>query len=163
MNRYPFRQFTKAVWVPGWDSIANMAAPTAVELNDVGNTDLSCFLTADGLAIGISTSKITGPSLCTQKNSEGIDGVSSDPSLKGYRDNETGGDTFWNIAIRNSQGFLAVRRGITSADVFAATEPVEIYKSTMGEPSPDNSADGAYTTFMLPLAFDDWELKAVVA
>lgn len=163
INRYPFREFTKVVWVPGWDGITAIDAPVVSELTDAGNTDISCFLTADGLALGISTSKLSGTSLCDSRNIEGIAGVNSDPSLKGYRDNAEDGDTFWNIAIRNSKGFLVVRRGLASADAFAATQKVEVYKATMGEPSPDPTADAAYTTFTLPLAFDTWDLKATVA
>ncbi len=163
ITRYPFREFTKVVWVPGWDGIADISAPTVAELTDAGNTDISCFLTADGLALGISTSKVTGTSLCDSRNPEGIAGVTSDPSLKGYRDSAADGDTLWNIAIRNSKGFLVVRRGIASEDAFTATENVEVYKATMGEPSPDPTADAAYTTFTLPLAFDTWDLKATVA
>ena len=44
MARGPYEERTRVYWVP---SLANKAAPTVAELN--AGTDLSCFLTKDGL------------------------------------------------------------------------------------------------------------------
>lgn len=163
MERYPFEEFTKVTWVPGWDGIANIAAPTALELNDAGNTDLTCFLTRDGLAIGFTTAKVGDGSLCTRNNTETVGSVSSSPQLKMFRDKEAGGDAAWDLAVWNTKGFLVVRRGPLYSDAYAAADPVEVYKTSMGEPSMAPSATDTNQTFDLPLAFAGWNQKAVVA
>lgn len=163
MQRYPFEEYTKVLWVPGWDGIASIAAPTTTELNDAGNTDLSCFLKRDGLAVNMSTAKISDGVLCTRNNADTVGSVSTDPMLRGYRDNESGGDTFWNLAVWNSKGYLVVRRGIVYDTAWASSQAVEVYKASMGEPSMDNSQQDTSQGFDLPLAFDSWDLKAAVA
>jgi hypothetical protein len=162
MERYPFEEFTKAIWVPGWDGIENMSAPTDVELNDAGNVDLTCFLTRDGLQIGFTTAKVGDGSLCTRNNTETVGSVSSSPNLKMFRDKEAGGDDAWNLAVWNAKGFLVVRRGPLWSVAFAENQAVEVFKSSLGEPSMASSAQDTNQTFDLPVAFAGWDQKAVV-
>lgn len=161
MSRYPFEEFTKVVWVPGAAGIANMAAPTLAEI--AAGTDITCFLTKDGLNPGGSTNKVDQGTLCNRVDGQTVGSVGYDMSLKGYRDNGAGGDDFWDLAVWGSEGFLVVRRGIPFATAFAAGQKVEVYQSQMGEPVPASSAANANQALDLAMAVADAEIKATVA
>lgn len=161
MARYPFDEYTRVHWVPGAAGIASMAAPTVAEI-DAG-TDLSCFLTKDGLNPGGNTNKVDGAALCSRVDGQTIGSVGYDASLKLFRDNAVGGDDAWDLANWGDLGFLVVRRGVLHGTAFAAAQNVEVYQAQMGEPVPAPSAANTNQTFMLDLAVADAELKAVVA
>jgi hypothetical protein len=161
MSRYPFDEFTNVIWVPDADGIANMAAPTAAEL--ATGTDLTCFITKDGLNPGGSTSKITSGALCSRVNGQTVGSVQYDGSLKMYRDNGAGGDDAWDLAEWGNVGFLVIRRGILYGSAIAAGQKVEVYEAQMGEPVMASSAENANQTFTVDLAVQDAELKATVA
>lgn len=163
MQRYPFEEYTMAIWVDEGDDIADTSAPTVAELN--AGTDITCFLTKDGLRLGISTNAVDGGSLCNRVDIQSAGSVSYSPMLKGYRDNESGGDTFWNLAVWGDTGFLVVRRGILYATAIAASQKVEVYPAQMGQKAPGDSAGNTNQFFDLPLFIRDAavELDATVA
>lgn len=163
IERYPYEEFTKVVWVPGLDGIGDIGAPTAAELNDAGNVDITCFLTKEGLAPGGTTDKTTGGSLCSRVNAQTAGGVTYDAQLKGNRDKATGGDDFWDLGVWGSSGYLVVRRGPLHSVAFAATQKVEVYQAQMGQKVMGASAANAEQTFELPLAIQDADVDAVVA
>lgn len=161
MARYPFEEYTRVHWVPGASGVADMAAPTVAEVN--AGTDVTCFITKDGLNPGGSTNKVDSAGLCKRVDSQSIGSVGYDFGLKMFRDNASGGDDAWDLAVWGSEGYLVVRRGVPYATAFAAAQKVEVYKAQMGEPVPTSSAANANQAFDLALAIDDAELKATVA
>lgn len=163
MQRYPFEEYTMAIWVDIADDIADPSAPTVAELT--AGTDITCFLTKDGLKLGVSTNSVDGGSLCNRADIESAGSVGYKPMLKGYRDNESGGDTLWNLAVWGDTGFLVVRRGVLYSTAIAAAQVVEVYPMQMGQKSPGDSAGNTNQFFEVPLFLRDAavDLDAVVA
>lgn len=163
MQRYPFEEYTKAIWVALADNIANTSAPTVAELT--AGTDITCFLTKDGLRLGVSTNAVDGGGLCNRADIQSAGSVGFSPMLKGYRDNEAGGDTLWNLAEWSDAGFLVIRRGVLYATAIAATQVVEVYPMQFGQKSPGDSASNTNQFFEVPLFLrsQEWDLDAVVA
>lgn len=159
--RYPFEEFTRVHWLPGEDAVAAIAAPTVAEIN--AGTDITCFLTKDGLNPGGTTNKIDQAGLCSRLDAQGIGSVGYDMSLKAFRDNAAGGDDAWDLFEWNSPGTLVVRRGVAYATAFAAAQKVEVYVGASGEPVPAGSAANAQQTFEVPIAVAEAQLKAAVA
>lgn len=161
MARYPFDEYTNVIWIEGEDGVADIDAPTLAEI--ATGTDLTCFITKDGLNPGGSTAKITSGALCSRVNGKRVGSVDYDGSLKMYRDNGAGGDDAWDLAEWGAVGFLVVRRGILYGTAFAAGQKVEVYDAQLGEPVMAGSAENANQTFTVELAVQDAELKATVA
>jgi len=161
MARYPFEEFTRVHWVPGAAGIADIDSPTVAEIN--AGTDITCFITKDGLSPGGSTNKVDGGSLCNRLDSQTIGSVGYDFTLKMFRDNAAGGDDAWDLANWGDEGFLVVRRGVDYATAFAAAQKAEVYHAQMGEPVSASSAANAQQTFELGMAIQAAELKATVA
>lgn len=159
MANYPFDEFTKVVWVPGASGVANIAAPTLAEI--AAGTDLTCFITKDGLNPGGTTNKIDTGALCSRLDSQGIGTVGMDYSLKLKRENSA--DVAWVLSVWGSEGFLVVRRGILYGTAFAAAQPVEVVHAQMGEPVMASSAANTQQMFDLGLAVSAFNQKAIVA
>lgn len=147
MARYPFEEFTRVVWVPGASGIANRSAPTAAEIN--AGTDLTCFITRDGLQISASTNGADDSTLCSKEDTETAGSVSFDIMLKMLRDNTA--DTAWNLVVWGDTGNLVVRRGVAYATAVAASQKVEVYSAQFGNPSPLNSASNTDQAFEVKL------------
>lgn len=163
MQRYPFEEYTWVGWVDLADNIANPSAPTVLEL--AAATDITCFLTKDGLRLGVSTNSVDGGGLCNRGDIQSAGSVGFSPMLKGYRDNEAGGDTLWNLATWGDNGFLVVRRGVLYSTAIAAAQKVEVYPMQFGQKAPGDSTGNTNQFFEVPLFLrsTDWDLDAVVA
>lgn len=161
MARYPFEEHTTVIWVPGDDGVANIEAPTLAEI--AAGSDVTCFITRDGLNPGGTNNKVDGAGLCTRIDGQTVGTVGYDFTLRMFRDNASGGDDAWDLANWGDLGFLVVRRGVMYGDVFAAGQAVEVYEAQMGEPIPASSAQNTSQAFELGLAIANAELKAVVA
>ena len=154
--KYPFEEWTRVAWVT---TIADIAEPSPTELG--AGTDITCFLTKDGLNPGGSTNGIDAGTLCNRVDGQVAGSVSYQATLKGYR-YVAGDDDFWDLCAYGTSGYLVVRRGVAYSDAFAADDVVEVYKAQMGEPIPATSAANAMQTFEVGLFVEDANLKAVV-
>lgn len=161
MAKYPFQEFTLVSWIPGASGVTDISAPTVAEVG--AGTDITCDLTADGLALGGGTNGVNGETLCQALDAQTPGKVTFSPSLKGYRFTPPDTELLWDLAIHSDEGYLFVRRGIAVATAVAATDACEVYHAQFGEPIPDNSASDQNTTFTVPLFFSDFDQKAVVA
>lgn len=157
-TKYPFEERTCVVWVTTMSSIA---APTVAEI-DAG-TDITCYLTKDGLNPGGSTNGIDAGTLCNRVDGQVAGSVSYQATLKGYRYFPITDDDFWDLAVYGTSGYLVVRRGVAFDAAFAAAQKVEVYKAQMGEPIPASSAANAMQTFEVGLFVETANLKATVA
>mgnify|MGYP001565157120 CR=1 FL=1 len=161
-TKFPFEEFTRVVWVNDPPGIANIAAPTLLELNHPETVDLSCLLTTDGLALGVGTNAVSGSQLCSRLDSQVPGKVTFSPSLTGFRYNDEDDDDLWYLATWALTGYLVVRRGRPHDQAWASGAPVEVYKAQLGEPGMANSAGDTMQTFSVPLFFDDFDQKAFV-
>ncbi len=153
ITRYPFEEFTKVIWVDIADDIGDTAAPTVAELG--AGTDITCFLTKDGLKLGVTTAGVDGSSLCNRVDIESAGSVGYKPMIKGYRDRESGGDTLWNLIVWSDTGFLVVRRGIAYATAITAAQKVEVYPAQMGQKAPSDSSGNTNNMVEAPLFIRD--------
>ena len=154
---YPFDAFTRVAWVP---TIADLSAPTAAELT--AGTDLTCFLTKDGLDTGVSESAIDSGTLCSDIDGEEPGTSKYQPTLKLYRAVGADDDA-WDLVVHGTAGHLVVRRGVAYATAWAAAQKVEIYKGKFGNPMPAASAANANQTFSAKVYTSAAVLKSTVA
>lgn len=159
MTRYVFERFTRVLWVPGENGIADYHAPTLAEL--ATGTDWACYLTKDGLAPGGQTNKVDGGELCDNIDGQSIGSVGFDFNMTFKRDNND--DAAWDLANWGDLGHIVVRRGLLHETAFAAAQEVECWVAQMGEPIPANSAANTQQTFMLGFAIARVDKKAIVA
>lgn len=156
-SKFPFEEYTRVSWVT---TVADITAPTSAEL-DAG-TDITCYLTKDGLNPGGDTSGVDSASLCNRVDGEVTGSVSYDFMLRGFRYNDAD-DDFWDLCNWGDEGYLVVRRGYAHDLAWTAGQSVEVYDAQMGEPVPAGSAANTLQTFELKLFVEDAELKATVA
>lgn len=161
-TKFPFEEFTRVVAVPSPPGISNIAAPTVSELNHPEAFDMTCFLTTDGLALGVGTNSVGGSSLCSRLDSQVPGKVTFSPSLTGFRYNDEDDDDLWYFSTWANIIDLVVRRGRRYDQAWASGDPVEVYRAQMGEPGMANSAGDTMQTFSVPLFFDAFDQKAFV-
>jgi hypothetical protein len=83
-------------------------------------------------------------------------------TLTGLRDDSA--DTFWNLAVYGTDGFVVIRRGILYSTSYSATQKVEVYPASMFNPIPAPSAANTSQTFTVEFAVTgEIQLKATVA
>lgn len=155
--KYPFEEKTRVSWVT---TIADMAEPSPTEMG--AGTDITCFLTKDGLNPGGSTNGVDAGTLCTIVDGQVAGSVSYQATLKGYRYSPAADDDFWDLCAHGTAGYLVIRRGAAHDAAWANGQPVEVYKAQMGEPIPASSAANAMQTFEVALFVEDANLKAAV-
>jgi hypothetical protein len=159
MARYPFDQFTNVIWVPGANGVADISAPSVAEI--AAGTDLTCFITKDGLNPGGTTNKVDDGALCNRLDAQLVGSVGYDFTLKLKRDNDS--DDAWTLASWGAEGYLVIRRGVLYETAFASGQPVEVFHAQMGEPVMAPSATNTQQMFDLTLAISDANQKATVA
>lgn len=155
-NKFPFEEYTRVSLV---SSIADISAPTADEL-DAG-TDITCYLTKDGLNPGGSTNGVDSGSLCSRVDSQVAGSVSYNATLRGFRYWDE--DDFWDVCAWGTNTHLVVRRGPAHDAAWTAGQPVEVYTVQMGEKIPASSAANTLQTFEVSLFVEDADLDATVA
>lgn len=157
MAAYIHEGMTKVSWVV---TLSSVSSPTAIQLT--AGTDITTFLTKDGLAISLSQNNVENTSLAETFDSQLVGSWGGDPALTIKRDNPT--DSAWNLFEWGATGFLVVRRGVAFATAFAAAQKVEVYPSQAHEAVPNDTAANAQATAMVKLAITAQpNLRAVVA
>lgn len=150
--------YTKVSWV---STISAIAAPTVSEL-DAG-TDLTCFLTKDGLDTGVSTSAVDAGTLCSQFNGKEPGASDVNPTLKLYRLSALTDDDAWDLVVWGTEGFLVVRRMVAYATAWTAAQKVEVYKGKFGDPQMAPTAGNQNQMFTAQLFVSDFRMRATVA
>lgn len=141
-------------------TISNIAAPTTAELN--AGTLISNFITKDGLTVPSNQNNVPNSSLAETFDSELPGSFGGALSMTGIRDATT--DTFWNLVVYNTAGYIVVRRGIATATAWTAAQKVEVYPMTWHEPVPVQTASNEQGKFtaQAPVSSQP-NLKATVA
>jgi hypothetical protein len=119
---------TRVYWVP---TIANQNAPTTTELN--AGIDLTSTLTADGLmGFAPETADVDTSSLASTFNSV-VNGRASFSGTKLRLKKQSGTDTIFTTLVRDTAGFLAIRRSIVQSTAWTSAQGLEVYPSLCGE------------------------------
>lgn len=157
MSAYIHEGMTKVSWVV---TLSSVSSPTAVQLT--AGTDITTFLTKDGLKISLTQNNVANTSLAETFDSQLVGSWSGDPSLTFKRNNGT--DTAWDLFEWGAVGFLVVRRGLLYSTAYAAAQKVEVYPAQAHEPIPNDTAPNAQATATVKLAITSQpDLHAVAA
>src|SRR4029453_11987002 len=146
---------------------ANIALPTVAELN--AGTDLTGYITPDGLDISMSTGKVNVGNVGSTYTTNRAGRPEPDLSVTYHHDTPT--DTPWTLVLYRATGFLAVRKGLDKTTAWTIGQgtggstgivqmyPVEAGDYNDGKPAPDTSWD-----FTVPLmVYLEPNTRAVVA
>jgi hypothetical protein len=157
MGQYAFDTLTRVDWVV---TLSSTTAPTAAQLN--AGTNLSTLVTKDGVNVSLSNNKVSTATIATITDTEVPGSTGASVTLTGLRDDSA--DTFWNLAVYNTAGFVVIRRGILYSTSYSAAQKVEVYPAKMFNPIPAPSAANTSQTFTVEFAVTgEIQLKATVA
>ena len=133
-------------------AVANIAAPTVSELN--AGTDLTPYITPDGLDIGMTTGSVNVGNVGSTFTLNRVGRRNPTVKLVLHHDATSGStDPAWNLLVYRTLGFLAVRLGLDKATAWTtgqggggANGSLEMYPSECGEyegvkVAPDTSWD----------------------
>lgn len=143
-------------------TIVNLAAPTTAEVT--AGTDLTGFLTRDGLATPNSASTIDISDLAERRNKRAPGTYGGDDwTLTLYRDSVDADDDAWTLLVKDLTGNLVVRRFGGSTVALAATNKVEVAKITVISRVMDSPGADTPQTFTVTLAVADVNDNATIA
>lgn len=137
---------TKVAWAT---SIASIGAPTAAELTAA--SDWTQRITPDGLKVDPTTADVNTSSLAStfDTNQPGRTGYVCELTFK--RGSTPQEDQPYTTLIKNTSGFLVIRRGTAFTTAFATGDKVEVYPVTAGEAQNIAPAANEVLKFMSPL------------
>jgi hypothetical protein len=119
---------TRVSWVP---TIANINAPTTTELN--AGMLLHSTLTADGL-IGFKpeTADVDTSALDSTFNTN-VNGRTNFSGTMFRLKKQSGTDTIFTTLVRDTAGYVVIRRSITASTAWASAQAIEVYPALCGE------------------------------
>jgi hypothetical protein len=136
----------RVYWVT---TIANQNAPTVAELN--AGIDLTSTLTADGLsAFQPDTAMVSTSSLASTFDSN-VNGRASFSNTKLRLKRQSGTDTIFTTLVRDTAGYVAIRRSVTQATAWASTQAVEVYPAIIGEVARMDPEPNTVERYELPV------------
>lgn len=119
---------TRVYWVT---TIANIQAPTTTELN--AGIALQSTLTADGLnGFQPATADVDTSSLDSTFNTM-VNGRTSFSNTALRLKRQSGTDTIFTTLVRDTAGYVVIRRSIAASTAFASAQNVEVYPALCGE------------------------------
>jgi hypothetical protein len=150
---------TRVAWVT---SIANINAPTVAELN--AGILLQATLTADGLmGLAPDTADVDTSSLASTFNTA-VNGRTSFSGTGLRVKKQNGTDTIFTTLIRDTAGYLVVRRSVTESTTWASTQGVEVYPALCGEVKRLDPEPNTVERYEIPLKITSSPaLRAAVA
>lgn len=137
---------TKVTWVT---SVAVLGVMTAAEGN--GGTDLQDLITPDGINLSITDSEVDASVLSSDSEYSFPGTFKVACSLTLQRDSVTGTDKGWTTFVRNTAGFLVIRRNTLASVTWAIADKYEIYTMTVGKRSNNPPAKNTLQTMMVAL------------
>lgn len=150
---------TRAYWVT---SISNQNAPTTTELN--AGFDLTSTLTADGLAgLNPDTADVDTSSLASTFSTT-INGRTSFSNTQLTLKRQSGTDTIFTTLVRDTAGFLVVRRSVAQATAWTSAQAIEVYPALCEEVSRMDPAPNTVERYVIGLKITaSPSLRAAVA
>jgi hypothetical protein len=121
---------TRVYWVP---TIANINTPTTTELN--AGIALQSTLTADGLnGLNPDTADVDTSALDSTFTTN-VNGRTSFSNVTLRLKKQSGTDTIFTTLVRDTAGYLVVRRSVTSSTVWTTAQAIEVYPALCEEVS----------------------------
>jgi len=150
---------TRVYWVT---TISNQNAPTTTELN--AGMDLTSTLTADGLnGFAPDTAWVDTSSLASTFNT-GVNGRTSFSNTKLRLKKQSGTDTIFTTLVRDTAGFVVIRRSTTQATAWASSQAIEVYPALIGEVARMDPEPNTVERYELPVMITaSPSLRAAVA
>lgn len=157
-------------WVP---AIADMAAPTATEVNAVSGVNISCFLLAEQDGVTGTTEKVRlARLLCETSTTEGLgEQTWSLADIMGVFDPQAAagsdGKKAWELFKDGADGYLVRRQGViadSASAAAAAGQFVDVFRVEVGRATPGKTStgsDGIYS-FTAAVALLDQEFNVAV-
>jgi hypothetical protein len=149
---------------------SNIALPTTTELN--AGTDLTGYITPDGLEITVGTGKVPVGNVGSTYTLNRVGRREPDVSLTCHHDATSGStDPAWNLLVYRAVGFLAVRTGVDKATAWTTgqgaggtTGALQMFPVECGEYNPIKPGENTAWDFTVPLTvYLDPNTRAVVA
>lgn len=137
---------TRVSWVP---TIANIAAPTTAELN--AGTLLHDTLTADGL-VGFQpeTADVPTTSLASTFNTTRNGRTSFSGTLLRLK-KQDGTDTIYNLLVKDTAGYVVIRRSVLATTAWAASDKVAVYPAVCGETAMVDPEENTLERYEVPI------------
>lgn len=150
---------TRAYWVT---SISNQNAPTTTELN--AGFDLTATLTADGLAgLNPDTADVDTSSLASTFSTT-VNGRTSFSNTQLTLKRQSGTDTIFTTLVRDTAGYLVVRRSVAQATAWTSAQAIEVYPALCEEVSRMDPAPNTVERYVIGLKITaSPSLRAAVA
>jgi hypothetical protein len=150
---------TRVSWVT---SIANINAPTTAELN--AGIQLQATLTADGLmGLAPDTADVDTSSLASTFTTN-VNGRTSFSGTGLRLKKQSGTDTIFTTLVRDTAGYLVVRRSVAESTAWASTQGVEVYPALCGEVKRLDPEPNSVERYEIPLKVTSTPaLRAAVA
>lgn len=120
---------TRVAFVP---AIANIALPTTTELN--AGTLLQGTMTAAGLmGFEATTAEVDTTSLSSTFDTKSLGRDSFSNTMLELKKQTYGSDTIFTTLIRNTAGYIVIRRGIAETTAWASGQAIEVYPIVCGQ------------------------------
>lgn len=121
---------TRVYWVT---TISNIQAPTTTELN--AGIALQSTLTADGLnGLNPDTADVDSSALDSTFTTN-VNGRTSFSNVTLRLKKQLSGDTIFTTLIRDTAGFLVIRRSVASTTAWTTAQAIEVYPALCEEVS----------------------------
>jgi hypothetical protein len=150
---------TRVYWVT---SIANIAAPTTTELN--AGIDLTATLTADGLSgFNPDTADVDTSSLASTFTTN-VNGRTSFSNTQLTLKRQSGTDTIFTTLVRDTAGYVVIRRSIAQATAWTTAQGCEVYPALCEEVSRMDPAPNTVERYVIGIKITSSpSLRAAVA
>ena len=147
-------------WVPG--TTLSTSAPSAATCT--AGTRIDDKITKDGLTVPADQNNVDVAVLSDTFDAQVPGSFGGAIEITGVRDATDASDTFWNLCVYGTQGFIVIRRGMASATAFASTQKVEVYPVAMHEPVPAQTGGNTVGQFTISFpVYAQPNLKATMA
>lgn len=141
MSRFVYEGKTKVAWVT---TLSSQSTPSAAVIN--AGTDLTNFVTKDGVAVNINTNNVDSATIAEIFDAQVVGSYGADVQLTMFRDDSA--DTAFTTCVYGTTGYLVIRRFIATASAWATGQKVEVWPAQMHQPAPENSATNTQVKFM---------------
>lgn len=150
---------TRVYWV---STIANIAAPTTTELN--AGIALQSTLTADGLSgFQPDTADVDTSALDSTFNTTVNGRTSFDNTMLRFK-KQSGTDTIFTTLVRDTAGYVVIRRSVAAATAWTTAQGVEVYPALCGEVARMDPEPNTVERYQIPIKITSSpNLRAAVA
>lgn len=145
-------------------TLSSITSPTAVQLNAAppASNMIAGFITKDGLTVPADQNNVDVAVLSDTFDAQVVGSFGGAIEMTGVRNDTT--DTFWDLCIYGTVGWIVVRRGLPTATVYAAAQKVEVYPVQLHEPVPAQTGGNTVGQFTISAPVTSQpQLKATVA